>query len=211
MKMRVVVAVVFATVVQSTTSAQVVIDENARFGVSPDPGLGDYRLGASKCVAWDGPACLDTQPSIHFDFGNGVIDSGFVSADEGIDLFLVQPNEVFSAAAVEAGSVTVIHNLVPPKSSPPVFVGTSDFYLGVRTGVGFIPPFTPDHVVPNRDVYGWVHLRPVNGVLTMVENVMSYNSRGIVVGTTTVVPEPMSAAMLIVALAIGFLNRGPTH
>ena len=187
------------------------INDNVRFGVSPDPGLGDYRLAASKCFTWDAPACLDTQPSIHFDYENGIIDAGFVSADGGIDLFLVQPNQVFSPAAVDAGSVTVIHNLVPPKSSPPVFVGTSDIYLGVRTGVGFIPPFTPDHVVPNRDVYGWVHLRPVNGVLTMVENVISYNSRGIVVPTTSVVPEPTSAAMVACGLVIGLLRCTHSH
>jgi hypothetical protein len=47
--------------------------------------------------------------------------------------------------------------------------------------------------------YGWVHLRPVNGVLTMVGNVMSYGSPGIVVGTTMLVPEPATWALATVA------------
>jgi hypothetical protein len=206
MRARIVVAVLCAVIASDQSSAQVVINENIRFGVSPDPALGDYQLATSKCVTWDAPACSAAQPSIHFDYENGVIDARFGFADEGIDLFLVQPNDVFSSLTVQTESIPVIHNLVPPKSSPPVPVGTTDFYLGVRTGLGFVPPFTPDHVVPNRDVYGWVHLRPLNGVLTMVENVVSYNSRGIVVGATTVVPEPTSSALVAIAMLLGLLR-----
>lgn len=70
-------------------------------------------------------------------------------------------------------------------------VGPNEFYLGVRTGAGF----GGNPVPPNRTAYGRVHLRPVNGVLSMVENVMSYNSRGVIVGTTSVVPEPFGACI----------------
>jgi hypothetical protein len=95
------------------------------------------------------------------------------------------------------GEFPVVLNLAPPASSPPALVGTGDFFLGVRTGLGYNLP-------QDRNVYGWVHLRPVNGVLTMLENVMSYNSRGVVVGTTIVVPEPMSNSILAFALIVGF-------
>jgi hypothetical protein len=74
-------------------------------------------------------------------------------------------------------------------------VGTGDFYLGV---------WVPGVLHQN---YGWVHLRPVNGVITMVDSVMSYRSHGIVVGTTIVVPEPCSL-MLVGALAYILLLTG---
>jgi hypothetical protein len=38
-----------------------------------------------------------------------------------------------------------------------------------------------------------------NGMLTMAENVMSYNSQGIIVGTTSVVPEPLSFTLIALA------------
>jgi hypothetical protein len=42
----------------------------------------------------------------------------------------------------------------------------------------------------------------------MVGNVMSYNSRGIIVGTTTVVPEPSTVLSIGMAIAlVTLLNR----
>jgi hypothetical protein len=73
-------------------------------------------------------------------------------------------------------------------------VGTGDFYIGVWLVTGS-SPFTQ-----RGQYYGWVHLRPVDGMLTMVANAMSFNSRGIVVGTLQVVPEPASAAIAVVGL-----------
>ncbi len=81
--------------------------------------------------------------------------------------------------------------------------GFEDIYLGVSTGLGFSPTIGGK---PNRAVYGWVHLHALlssinNAVLQMVENVMSYDSPGIIVGTTTLVPEPASASMFLCAIA----------
>jgi hypothetical protein len=73
-------------------------------------------------------------------------------------------------------------------------VGTGDFYLGIWIPVG--DPLNP----PSLQYYGWVHLRPVDGELTMVSNAMSYMSRGIVIGTTIVVPEPATAAIAAIGL-----------
>jgi PEP-CTERM motif len=50
----------------------------------------------------------------------------------------------------------------------------------------------------------------MDGVLTMVKNVMSYDSRGIIVGTTTVVPEPITWMLLMGAVAVPHtLRRRP--
>ena len=200
MRWRILLGGLCCAIVSGQTSAQVVINENVRFNAIA-PSLGEYRIAASKCVTWDAPACLGAQPSVALRYDSGILDAGLVTLDEGIDLFVTQPNDVFTAKNVEMGNFPIVLNLVPPVSSPPAPVGTGDFYLGVRTGVGFVALG-----IPNRDVYGWVHLRPVNGILTMVENVMSYNSRGIVVGTTIVVPEPTSLAMVACGLVIGLIN-----
>lgn len=75
--------------------------------------------------------------------------------------------------------------------------GTGDFYIGIWV------PFEN-----YGQTYGWVHLQPVDGKLTMVGNAMSYNSRGIIVGTTDVVPEPMSTVSAVIGLIALFLKRG---
>ena len=83
-------------------------------------------------------------------------------------------------------------------------VGTGDFYLGIWITNG--DPLQP----PPLQNYGWVHLRPVDGELTMVSNAMSYLSRGIVIGTTIVIPEPtttMIAAIGLYTLAKSRIRR----
>jgi MYXO-CTERM domain-containing protein len=59
----------------------------------------------------------------------------------------------------------------------------------------------------DRDAFGWVHLRQVDGKYQMVGNAMAYESRGIIVGTTQVVPEP--AALWLVAVAALATIRKP--
>jgi uncharacterized protein (TIGR03382 family) len=41
----------------------------------------------------------------------------------------------------------------------------------------------------------------------MVENVMSYNSRGIIVGTATAVPEPAATTVVALAASLGAAFR----
>jgi hypothetical protein len=72
-------------------------------------------------------------------------------------------------------------------------VGSGDFYLGIWIPIGSVLDPAP------LQYYGWVHLRPVDGELTMVSNAMSYMSRGIVIGTTIVVPEPATIAIAVIA------------
>jgi hypothetical protein len=144
--------------------------------------------------------CVECDTEISFLYDGTKIKGGVVSLDEGSDWFLVQPGDTFSAATINAGQFPVIHDVNPPHGGE-VTVGPGEFYLGVRTGRGFGGPGGK----PNRNAYGWVHLRPENGMLTMVQNVMSYNSRGIIVGTTTVVPEPSTVLSIGIALSVATL------
>jgi hypothetical protein len=146
--------------------------------------------------------CVECDTGINFQYDGTTIKTWVISLDEQSDWFLVQPGNTFSAATINAGQFPAIVNVISPPQGGEVTVGPGDFYLGVRTGRGFEGPR------PKRNAYGWVHLRPVNGVLTMVENVMSYNSRGIIVGTTTVVPEPSTVPTIGMAISLAtFLNR----
>jgi hypothetical protein len=72
-------------------------------------------------------------------------------------------------------------------------------YLGVSTGKWTDPR--------PRTAYSWVHLRPVNSVLTMVADIMSYSSPGIIVGTTTLVPERAAWALVTIADLACFSRR----
>jgi hypothetical protein len=115
--------------------------------------------------------------------------------DEESDWYLVEAGDAFSKQSIAAGKFTPLFTTDHPY--PAVSVG-SDFYLGVNTGVSF----------EARESFGWLHLRLNNvAALTMVENVVAYDSPGIIVGTTTVVPEPSTIALLGFSLLGAILRR----
>jgi hypothetical protein len=113
-----------------------------------------------------------------------------MSADEGSEWYLVQSGELFSRANVAAGQFPLVFRY---GVSETVHVGPGEFYLGVRTGID----------PQDRDAYGWVHLgRNEGGKLTMLENVMSYDNYGIVVGTTEIIPEPGTLVLMTCGLSL---------
>jgi hypothetical protein len=89
---------------------------------------------------------------------------------------------------------------------PPTTVGSGDFHLGLA-----LEYYTPGPET-GLDVFGWVHLKPVDGLLTMIENVISYDSPGIIVGTMEIVPEPNVGGLLVPTAATGLaMRRGRTE
>ena len=95
-------------------------------------------------------------------------------------------------------------SFVPPVNAA---VDTSDFYLGTSTGEGYDPFMGVEK--GRRTAFGWAHLKPSfpgSTTLVMLGNVMSYDSPGIIVGTTTLVPEPGVTALFAVGL-IGIVVR----
>jgi hypothetical protein len=99
-----------------------------------------------------------------------------------IDWYLVQAGDVFSKQAIAANKFTKLYEF--STQYPKVTVGT-DFYLGVSAGDG----------IRRRNAFGWMHIQVINNVPTMVENVMSYESLGIIVGTRRLVPEVSSITL----------------
>jgi hypothetical protein len=118
--------------------------------------------------------------------------------DEGADWYWVSNGEVFSKQTIS--DHIWMDNLAFPFSTSPRPVAT-DFYLGVSTG-------NIDSGPDQRDVFGWVHFKIVLGALTMVENVLAYESVGIVIGTTQTVPEPSTFAIAAASLiAVSLVRR----
>jgi len=184
--------------------AQTVISNtNLFFG----PDNGSFIPGAN----YSGTIWQDAQKtnptSIWIKFASPTIQVLNTNIDEGSDWYVVHPGNIFTPANIQAGE---FKKLIEVPTNPPPFnplypaanVGQNDFWLGVATG---------NQVFGPRTVFGWVHLRPQvagSNILTMVENAVSYNSPGIIVGTTTIVPEPATIALIACGLAPVVLSRG---
>ena len=171
------------TACSCTVKAQTVI-QNSNLGFSWSTSF-EWDFGFT--VWQDAPKTDYTGVAFHY--SGSSVGLAALNADEGSDWYLVSPGNPFSKNTIGAG----LHQPIATfneYSYPPVIVGTGEFFLGVATNVGF------SSYPPVRSVYGWVQLRPVNGILTMVENVMSYDSPGIIVGSMTLVPEPSAIAIL---------------
>lgn len=116
--------------------------------------------------------------------------------DEGADLYLAQVGDVLTTATIaEGGFSPLLVNGTPYQIT---VNSTSDFYLGIVTGVG------GGNNGPNRDVFGWVHLQSSLQGLKVLDSAMAYGYGGIVVGTVTAVPELSTSWQL----ALGLLALG---
>jgi hypothetical protein len=163
-------AVVFCIFTSYSHAQTVVVNSNV---AATSPGI----LGTVALTVQQNAVRTD-YTSAWFNYDGRNLSFATINLDEGSDWYVVQPGDIFSPATIQAG-------LFPPLVTfsefnyPPVNVGRVEFYLGVSTGQGFDIP-------EDRTAFGWVHLRRVNQFetrLMMVENVMSYDSPGIIVGT----------------------------
>jgi hypothetical protein len=168
-----------------TVYAQIiVVDDNVLFTHS--------IFNDSIIVQQDAGGTDSTGFGIRYD--SATISPASGQLDEGVDVYLVRPGELFNAANIQSGQFEPLISF-RAQIHPPVVIGSGDIYLGLNTGLGFQFTGIGSEHFPNRNAFGWMHLRPVNGALTMVQNVMSYDSRGIIVGTTMLVPEPATIAI----------------
>jgi hypothetical protein len=177
--------------IPQTSFGQPIVVPNDNVRLSPI-FLDDQLLNVSRFPSSDARNCEEIVCSyVAFHYENGVLDFGtdqqFVTITG--DWYLVSADDIFSDATVDLYPAMWRDGRGP---GPPVQVGTSDFYLGVRL---------------NPAIYGWVQLKPIDGLVTMVGNAVSYASRGIVVGTTQFVPEPVSADLVLVGLVFLLQRR----
>jgi hypothetical protein len=191
--------------------AATVVSNAIGFGVG---GMSDYGLSI-----WEDAAQTDyTAVGIDFDyFGLDVTLTGaFSLLDYGSDWYFLRKGDVISVPSIAAQNYPLIIGLDQSGSatfSPTLdFVngledGIDDFYLGVATGG--VPPHPP------RSVFGWAKFELVRDSqghvtgMTLTESAVAYGARGIVAGTTTLVPEPGTAAVVAgVALGACIVFRG---
>lgn len=176
-------------VVSSTSGATIVTDASVEFWPIDLPN-GKYVSRVDQDVFGD---YTDTWFEFTIDVGGYFLRVTQWNIDEEADWYLVDAGDSFSKEAIAANKFTPL--FTTDHAYPAVNVSpypATDFYLGVNTGINL-----PDY----REAFGWVHFRIVNGVtLTMVDNVMSYHSPGIVVGTTQLVPEPAACHLLLVGM-----------
>jgi PEP-CTERM motif len=146
-------------------------------------------------LVWQNAARTDPT-GVYFKFDGTNVSASSLAAiingsgqviDTGSNWYVVHAGDIFSRSEINTGKFSPLVEF-GPTFYPSVNVGT-EFYVGVSTGQGFDGP-------QDRTVYGWAHLRQQDGFMTMIENVMSYDSPGIIVGTTTLVPEPGTIALV---------------
>jgi hypothetical protein len=182
-------------IASSTLCAQTVVpDTNIKFGLDDfDPG---YLFMVDKTNA---PPGFPRYTSVVMKYNAPTIEVIDWTVDAGSDWYLVKPGDAFSPQNIQAGLFLRMFEVLdgpPHYAHAAVDVGLSDFWLGVATS--YSGP---------RTVFGWVHLQPTSPTeLTMLANAISYNSPGIIVGTTTLVPEPTVTVFMAIGLPI-VLNR----
>ena len=184
--------------------AAVISDTNIALSNDDPFGIGaDYALTVVQDER-EGPDQGDST-SIWLNVLGDTISFVTTNIDEGSDWYSVSSLEEFSNASILGDSHQVFARVLPSGfESNNLTVGFGDFYLGVNTGNGVV---TDNGVVDYRTVYGWVHLRNVEGTLSMIGSAVTYEGTGIIVGTTRVVPEPSSSALICCGLAIAFCRR----
>ena len=128
--------------------------------------------------------------------------------DEGSDWFVTNPGDLFTRDSIDAGQFNFLPITEPASGSLDVEVGES-FFLGVNTGRS--DDFFSDDSVPFdviRQHFGWGEfLINQNGELQILDSAVAYDLGGIVIGTSTAIPEPSSGLLMLAGAAFLFLRR----
>ena len=183
------VAAAFCIASSSLCAQTVIQNTNLVFGPVNNFPPANYVFTVGQSTA---PVQID-YTSVWMKYSRPTLEVTTINIDEGSDWYVVKQGDVFSPENIQAGMFTKLVTF-GPVVYPAANVGQSDFWLGVATG---------HSLSSNRNAFGWAHMQPTTTSptgLVMVANVMSYNSRGIIVGTTTLVPEPAAIALVAIGL-----------
>lgn len=190
-------AILFA--ISSNLHAQTVI-QNSNLAISPDTFLPPANYAFT---IWQNTARTDPT-SVWFKYDGSHMQAINTNIDQGSDWYVVHSGDQFSRANISAGQFPTLIQVSPSTAipGPSLTVGTGDFWLGAATGTVLFG---------QRTIYGWVHLQPLfpgSTTLQMVDNVVTYNSLGVIVGTTTaLVPEPATISTAIYAILWCYAGR----
>lgn len=154
----------------------------------------DYSITAIQSASYDDPTTMwftksDTSTS-------STLTPNSWNIDQEADYYLVKAGDTFTTEAIAAGKFTPLFTTDHPFTLAVPYPGT--FYLGVATGYSYT----------SRDVLGWAKIRNDASGLTLLGSAMSYGEGGIIVGTTTAVPEPGRAMLMLLGLSsLAFARR----
>jgi hypothetical protein len=138
----------------------------------------------------------DNITGINFNYVANTLEATNWTVDEESDWYLVQAGDILSTATIAANQFPVIFTADDPR--PPVAIPLGNFYLGVTTGLVVWPePFSL-----KRDVFGWIELNNTGTDLLPVSNAVAYEEGGIIVGTTTAVPEVGTVGLMVGGIAL---------
>lgn len=183
MKTLLVVAVAISSFAFSSAYGQVIVEND---NVVLDDSLGKLSFSVYK----EAQIGSENFTVANFTLAGSELKFDSASLDEGSSWYVVQPGDRFTLQTIASGQFTPLVTL-GPQPYPAVTVGEGDFYLGIQT-------FSFSFNAPSKWALGWVHLRSdgteLSPHVTMISNVMSYDNRGIIIGTTTLVPEPSGLA-----------------
>lgn len=117
--------------------------------------------------------------------------------DEGSDWYVVPFGASFTADTIANGEFTIfIKSDMNGVTTNPISLQDGAFFLGVNTGLGF------SSTGPSRQFFGWVELLKSGDTLSLVRSAMTYDRPGIVIGTTTTIPEPSATGFFLGSAAI---------
>lgn len=126
-------------------------------------------------------------------------------ADEGVRVFMLEPESPVSLPAIQSGSYT---ELTYNPRVYYIFADGSEFYVGLYTGTGY-----PQNGIYPDPSFGWALLKNDGGTIKLLDSALAYGADGIYAGTRTLinVPEPSTLLLTAIggALALARRKRNP--
>jgi hypothetical protein len=189
-------------------SAPLVIRNDVEFVPYIDaPEITMFQTGQGPQGARD-----STKARIYFD--GEMLSVRPSSTDQGSDWYIVQVADDFGLKNISLGRYPTIFESrkhTPPYNPAPFFhIPPGPFYLGFSTGLSF-------DQTEDRTIFGWIYLAreresplsPWYNMLRMNGSAVAYDSKGIIIGSTLLVPEPTGAvAMFGLLFLLLILRRG---
>ncbi|WP_411845554.1 hypothetical protein AAFN60_18125 [Roseibacillus persicicus] len=173
-------------------------------GFGGGPGGRDYTgitfsstpvttISSAASIATLGTFGVSGLPATHqFDYTGPFLD-------ESVTAFVVNPGDEFSRPNILGGDFVELEAFQ-------TYYLPQVFFLGVLTpaqqpggAISPVPPYNP--------AFGWLRIQNSNGVLSLLDHAIAYESEGIVVGTTITIPEPRFGIFLFIVIAGALSNR----
>jgi hypothetical protein len=194
-------SVLFLILLASPVFGQIVEDTNITVNSSP----GSFELTVLQSPEFD---VTQVFGEVAVSGSTATLLLNNTALDEGSDWFVTNPGDLFTRDSIEAGQFNFLPITEPASGSLAVEVDES-FFLGVNTGSS--DDFFSGDSVPFDDIrqhFGWGEfLINQNGELQILDSAVAYDLGGIVIGTSTAIPEPSSGLLMLAGAAFLFLRR----